>query len=72
MSINYKGAILQKLDEAVEKNPNMSFGEVLFQFLHKPQLKGKHYFYATNEEIYTSIEEYCKNGTEIEATLTEQ
>jgi hypothetical protein len=72
MSINYTGAILQKLEEAVEKNPNMTIGEVLFQFLHKPQLKGKHYFYATNEEIYTSLEKFCKHGTEIETTFTEE
>ena len=69
MSINYKGAILQKIDEAIEKNPNLSVGEVLFQFLHKPQLLGKHYFYATDQEIYTSLEKFCKEGSEIEETI---
>ena len=69
MSINYKGAILQKIDEAIEKNPNLSVGEVLFQFLHKPQLSGKHYFYATDQEIYTSVEKFCKEGIEIEEPI---
>lgn len=71
MSINYKGVFIQKLEETIEKNYELSLGEVLFQFLHKPQIGGKHYFYATDEEIHSSLERFCKNGVEQDNEIEE-
>lgn len=69
MSTNYKGSILSKLFAAVEKNPDMTMGEILYSFLHKNNLKGQHFFYASDVEIYNALEEFTKIGVEIEEPL---
>ncbi len=69
MSTNYKGSIISKLFTAVESNPEMTMGEILYSFLHKNNLKGQHFFYASDVEIYNAIEEFTKIGTEIEEPL---
>jgi hypothetical protein len=69
--INYRGAIIQKLEEVVEDNPSMTIGEILMQFLHKTEL-GKPYFYATDGEIYTSLENFYKNGVDREEQISEE
>lgn len=69
MSTNYKGSIISKLFAAVEKNPEMTMGEILYSFLHKENLKGQHFFYATDIEIYNSIEEFTKIGIDKEEPL---
>lgn len=69
MNTNYKGSIISKLFTAVESNPEMSMGEILYSFLHKDNLKGQHFFYATDLEIYNALEEFTKIGVEIEEPL---
>lgn len=69
--INYRGAIVQKLEQVVEENPTMTIGEILFQFLHHTEL-GKPYFYSTDGEIYTSLENFAKNGVDKEEQISEE
>ena len=54
MSINYKGNFINQLYKAIEENPDLTIGEILFSFLREPAL-GKHYFYSTDEDIYNSL-----------------
>jgi hypothetical protein len=70
MSTNYKGSIVSKLFAAVENNPDMTMGEILYSFLHKDNLKGKHFFYASDIELYNSIEQFTKIGLEIEEPIS--
>lgn len=69
--INYRGAIIQKLEQVVEENPTMTVGEILFQFLHHTELN-KPYFYVTDGEIYTSLENFAKNGVDKEEQISEE
>lgn len=65
MSINYKGNFINQLYKAVEQNPDLTIGEILFSFLREPRLS-KHYFYATDKEIYNSLENLNKEPKEEE------
>lgn len=69
MSTNYKGSIISKLYTAIENNPDMTMGEILYSFLHKDNLKGQHFFYAKDIEIYNALEEFTKIGVETEEPL---
>jgi hypothetical protein len=69
MSTNYKGSIISKLFTAVENNPDMTMGEILYSFLHKENLGGKHFFYAEDKEIYNALEDFTKIGIETEEPL---
>ncbi len=69
MSTNYKGSIVSKLFTAIENNPDMTMGEILYSFLHKDNLKGQHFFYASDVEIYNALEEFTKIGVESEEPL---
>lgn len=70
MSTNYKGSIISKLYTAIENNPDMTMGEILYSFLHKDNLKGQHFFYAKDIEIYNALEEFTKIGVETEEPLS--
>ena len=71
--INYLGSFLIQLEEAFEKNPDMQIGEVLFSAFHKSNMNNKHFFYATDEEMYTALERFNKFGQDEEdEPLTEQ
>lgn len=63
MSINYKGNFINQLYKAIEQNPDLTLGELLFSFLRESRLK-KHYFYVTDEEIYNSLEKLNKTPAE--------
>jgi len=65
MSINYKGNFINQLYKAIEKNPDLTLGELLFSFLREQRLR-KHYFYATDEEIYNSLEKLNKEPKDTE------
>ncbi len=69
MSVNYKGSIISKMFTAVENNPDMTMGEILYSFLHKENLDNKHFFYASDKEIYNALEEFTKIGVETEEPL---
>lgn len=71
MSTNYKGSIISKLFTAAENNPEMTMGEILYSFLHKDNLNGKHFFHASDIEIYNAIEEFTKLGAEQDEPLDE-
>ena len=71
MNINYKGAFIQKLEQAIEDNPTMTIGEILTESLHKSVL-GKHFFYCSDSEIYTAFENFAKNGKETDEDMTEE
>jgi len=70
MSVNYKGSIISKMFAAVENNPEMNMGEVLYSFLHKDNFNGKHFFYASDLEIYNALEAFTKIGVETEEPLS--
>ena len=70
MEINYKGNIISKLYTAMEKNPTMSFGEILHSFTHKNNFGGQHFFYQTDEDIYTSLEKFTKIKEEEDEPLS--
>lgn len=56
---NYKGSIVNLLFSAIENNPELTFGQVLHSIISKNALK-KNYLEATDEEIYTSTENFVK------------
>jgi hypothetical protein len=68
--INYKGAFLNELDTAIEMNPEMSIGNLLYSILNKQNLKGVHYFYASDEEIVTGLENFVKLGVDDDETIS--
>lgn len=70
MEVNYKGSFLNKLLLAVDRNPEMTMGEILYSFLHKSNLKGKHFFYCTDIELYNSLENFTKIGVETEEPVS--
>lgn len=71
MSINYKGNFINQLYKAIEKNPDLTLGELLFSFLREQRLK-KHYFYTTDEEIYNSLEKLNKEFIEGDSLLNDK
>lgn len=62
---NYKGAIINQLFTAVERNPDMTMGEIFHSFLRKSFL-GKATVEATDEEIYTAVEAFSHQSDEDE------
>lgn len=70
--INYVGSFLLKLEEALVNNADMSIGEVLFSSFRKENMNGGHFFYATNEEIYTALEKFCKFTSEEDEVMYEE
>ncbi len=70
MSTNYKGSIVSKLFTAVENNPDMTMGEILYSFLHKDNLKGQHFFYSSDLEIYNALEQFTKIGADVEEAIS--
>lgn len=58
-----------KLHTALEQNPTLTLGEILYSFLHKENIKGKHFWHASDEEIYTALESFNKFGTEQDEPL---
>lgn len=71
-NINYTGGFILKLEEALEKNPDMTIGEVIFSAFHRTNMNGKHYFYADDREMYTALENFCKFTSEEDEKLTDQ
>ena len=69
--INYRGSILSALYKAVEQNEEMTIGEILFSFLSKQNMQGKHFFYATDQEIYNAIERFNKFENEDDSPMNE-
>lgn len=69
--INYKGAIIQKLEQIIEDNPTLSFGEILLYITHHTTL-GKEFHKATDSELYSSIENFAKNGVESDEALSQE
>ena len=55
---NFKGAIINQLFTAVERNPEMTMGEIFHSFLRKGFL-GKNMLEATDEEVYTALEKFA-------------
>lgn len=68
--INYKGAFLNLLDTAIEMNPEMSIGSLLYSISNKKSLNGVHYFYASDEEIVTSLENFVSLGEDSDDTIS--
>lgn len=69
--INYKAHFLDKLVDIFSENPDLSIGEVLHNILYTKNL-GCHYFYASDETIYSSTELFHNNGIEKDEILTEE
>lgn len=70
--INYRGSFLQKMFTALEQNEDMTLGEIMYSFLHKDNLNGKHFWHGSDEEIYTALENFTKFGLEQDEPLDEQ
>jgi len=69
--MNYKGSISNLIFAAIENKPQLKMGEILYSFLSKGKLK-KHYLEATDEEIYTSLEDFLSEKEEVDEPLDEQ
>lgn len=54
--ISYRGVFITKLEEAIMLNPDKPLSYILMGFLNKKNLKGKHFFDCSDEEIYSSLE----------------
>lgn len=65
MAINYKGNFINQLYKSIERNSELTLGEILFSFLREQRLE-KHYFKATDQEIYNSLEKFNKEPDEDE------
>jgi len=69
----YKGSILLELDSLVEKNPNLSMGEIFYSFLRPVFLNGKHLLDVTDEEIFVALEKAKdREGEDVEMSEEEQ
>ena len=49
---------------ALEQNEDMTLGEIMYSFLHRDNLNGKHFWHGSDEEIYTALENFTKFGLE--------
>lgn len=63
--MNYRGSIINKLYTAAEKKPNLSVAEIFYSFLNKKSL-GKHFLEATDEELFTALENFIETEDEDE------
>jgi len=68
----YKSSIIQELYTLIDAYPNHSFGELLYEFTRQKHLNGKHLTEATDEEIYSSLEEALKRAGETDAPMTDE
>lgn len=71
-NINYTGSFLLKLEEAFDKNPDMTIGEIMYSAFRGSNMKGKHFFYASDEEMYTALENFLKFEEDNDEPLSEQ
>lgn len=71
-NINYRGNIFLNIEKAFLQNQDMTVGEILFSFLHKDNLNGKHFFYAKDQEIHQALDNFLKFGIEQDEPLEEQ
>lgn len=67
---NFKGAIINQLFEAVQKNSDMTMGEIFHSFLRKSFL-GKAMTEATDEEVYTALEKFTLTSDDDDAPYDE-
>lgn len=56
------GSIVNQLFAAIQKNPEMTMGEIFHSFLNK-KILGKNFVEASNNEIYTAIEKFNQEDT---------
>lgn len=66
---SYRGSIIDKLYDAEDKNPSMSMGEILHSIrieLNKP------FYFATDSEVYTAIENFVNLEEEEDEPLGDQ
>jgi hypothetical protein len=69
--INYRGSILSALYKALEQNEEMTTGEILYSFLRKENMQGKHFFYSSDQEIYNALERFNKIEEEEDEPMNE-
>lgn len=72
ININYRASFFSELHKAIEQNQNLSLGEILYSALHKDNLKGNHFWHASDESIVTAFEKFNKYGLEDEEPLNQQ
>lgn len=53
-----KGNILEEVENALVDNSKMTVGEILYSVLHPSNFNGRHYFYASDKEIYTALKKF--------------
>lgn len=58
MSYGHKTAFIGALSNALADNPDNTIGEILMSVLHCSNFNGKHFFYVSDEEIYTATENF--------------
>jgi len=66
---NCKGSIVDKLYDAIEKNPDMTVGEILHSI--QVELK-KRFIHSTDSEIYTAFETFVNLEEEADEPMEEQ
>ena len=72
IDIKYRASFFSQLHKAIEQNTELTLGEVMYSAFHKDNLKGKHFWHATDEEMVTALENFNKFGIEDEEPLNEQ
>jgi len=70
--MRYNALTLLELDKLVEENEDLSMGQIFYSFLRPCFLNGKHLLDATDEEIFTSIENARKREGKDEEMSTEE
>ena len=58
MSVNYRMSFIVGIDKALENNPNMRLGEILYSIIRKQNMNGLHFFYAEDDEIISALEKF--------------
>jgi len=69
--INYKGNFMNQLYKFIEKNPELTLGETLYSIL-RGRFGKDHFIYASDEELYTALENLNKQPVEEDEPFDEQ
>ena len=72
MVVNYRMSFLSGIDKALEKNPNMRLGEVIYSMFRKQNLNGLHFFYADDSEIVAAIEKFNNFTEEVDEPMSQE
>lgn len=72
MSVNYRMSFIAGIDKALEKNPTMRLGEILYSIVRKQNMNGLHFFYAEDNEMISALEKFNSFVEELDEPMSQE